>query len=66
MDPRGRTPLHLAVSLNRVSCATLLLQSNANPLAENRHKWSGGCGQMHGCEGAVAGSLLSLISRYNA
>lgn len=40
LDPRGRTPLHLAVSLSRVSCSAHLLQANANPLAENRHKWS--------------------------
>lgn len=41
LDPRGRTPLHLAVSLSRVACATELLKSKADPLAENRHKWSG-------------------------
>ena len=41
LDPRGRTPLHLAVTLNRVNCTHLLLFHNATPLAENRHKWSG-------------------------
>lgn len=41
LDPRGRTPLHLAVSLGRVRCAEVLLRHDANTLAVNRHQWSG-------------------------
>ena len=41
LDPRGRTPLHLAVSLGRVRCTEILLHHGANALAVNRHQWSG-------------------------
>ena len=41
LDPRGRTPLHLAATLGKVRCADALLQNRANALALNRHKWSG-------------------------
>jgi len=40
-DPRGRTPLHLAVTLGRVPCVEVLLRNGANTQAENRHRWSG-------------------------
>lgn len=40
-DPRGRTPLHLAVSLKRVRCAQELLNQSADVLAVNRHQYSG-------------------------
>ena len=43
VDPRGRTPLHLAVSLGRVKCVEALLNHKANPLAVNRHHWAGMC-----------------------
>jgi ankyrin repeat protein len=42
-DPRGRTPLHLAVTLKRKKCAEVLLYHGADALALNRHQWSGGC-----------------------
>ena len=41
LDPRGRTPLHLAVALAKVRCAEVLLQNGANTLALNRHDWNG-------------------------
>ena len=41
MDPRGRTPLHLAVTLGKLPCVEVLLKNGANTLAENRHHWSG-------------------------
>ena len=40
-DPRGRTPLHLAVTLGKVLCADVLLRNGANALAINRHNWTG-------------------------
>ena len=42
-DPRGRTPLHLAVTLNRRNCVGVLLSFGANTLALNRHQWTGMC-----------------------
>ena len=39
-DPRGRTPLHLAVTLGHTKCAQLLVEHGANCLAENRHQWT--------------------------
>lgn len=45
LDPRGRTPLHLAVMLAKVRCADVLLRNGANALALNRHKWNGELGE---------------------
>ena len=41
VDPRGRTPLHLAATLGRVKCVEVLLEHKANSLAVNRHHWAG-------------------------
>ncbi len=41
LDPRGRTPLHLAVALGRLDCVAMLLKHGADTLATNRHHWSG-------------------------
>ena len=35
-DPRGRTPLHLAVALNRYDCCKVLLKHGADSNAENK------------------------------
>ena len=43
LDPRGRTPLHLAVVLTKVRCVNVLLRHGANALAINRHNWTGEC-----------------------
>uniref|UniRef100_A0AAZ3PTJ3 Ankyrin repeat domain-containing protein n=1 Tax=Oncorhynchus tshawytscha TaxID=74940 RepID=A0AAZ3PTJ3_ONCTS len=40
LDPRGRTPLHLAVTLGHLDCARLLLQHGANVSKENRNGWT--------------------------
>ncbi|XP_078713764.1 ankyrin repeat domain-containing protein 13B-like [Lampetra fluviatilis] len=40
VDPRGRTPLHLAVTLGHIGCARLLLKHGANVAVENRQGWS--------------------------
>nr|XP_055052678.1 ankyrin repeat domain-containing protein 13B isoform X2 [Misgurnus anguillicaudatus] len=40
LDPRGRTPLHLAVTLDHVDCARLLLQHGADVSKENRNGWT--------------------------
>ncbi|XP_019898020.3 ankyrin repeat domain-containing protein 13B isoform X2 [Esox lucius] len=40
LDPRGRTPLHLAVTLGFLECARLLLQHGADVSKENRSGWT--------------------------
>ncbi|KAA0702076.1 Ankyrin repeat domain-containing protein 13B [Triplophysa tibetana] len=40
LDPRGRTPLHLAVTLGHLDCARLLLQHGADVCKENRNGWT--------------------------
>lgn len=41
LDPRGRTPLHLAVSLGFVDCVKCLLRSGCDANAINRDGWNG-------------------------
>lgn len=40
-DPRGRTPLMLAVTLEHVECARILLSNGANVNVENNDGWTG-------------------------
>ncbi|XP_059370241.1 ankyrin repeat domain-containing protein 13B isoform X4 [Carassius carassius] len=40
LDPRGRTPLHLAVTLGHLDCARLLVQHGADVSRENRNGWT--------------------------
>ena len=40
IDPRGRTPLHLAISLGEFEIARMLLVSGANPTSKNAGGWS--------------------------
>ncbi|XP_029302842.1 ankyrin repeat domain-containing protein 13B [Cottoperca gobio] len=40
LDPRGRTPLHLAVTLGHLDCARFLLQHGADVSKENRNGWT--------------------------
>uniref|UniRef100_A0A3P9M2E6 Ankyrin repeat domain 13B n=1 Tax=Oryzias latipes TaxID=8090 RepID=A0A3P9M2E6_ORYLA len=40
VDPRGRTPLHLAVTLDHLDCAKVLLQHGADVSKENRNGWT--------------------------
>lgn len=40
LDPRGRTPLHLAVTLGHLECARVLLQCGADVCKENRNGWT--------------------------
>ena len=40
-DPRGRTPLMLAVSLEHLECARILLSNGANVNVENNGGWTG-------------------------
>ena len=41
IDPRGRTPLHLSVTLGHLESARVLLRHGANANAENKGYWSG-------------------------
>uniref|UniRef100_A0AAY4EUG7 Ankyrin repeat domain-containing protein n=1 Tax=Denticeps clupeoides TaxID=299321 RepID=A0AAY4EUG7_9TELE len=40
LDPRGRTPLHLAVTLAHLECARILLLHGADVSKENRNGWT--------------------------
>jgi hypothetical protein len=40
VDPRGRTPLHLAVTLGHLESVTVLLRHGANANAENSRYWT--------------------------
>ncbi|XP_067862118.1 ankyrin repeat domain-containing protein 13A [Heptranchias perlo] len=40
VDPRGRTPLHLAVSLGHLECVEVLLRNNASVAKENAKGWT--------------------------
>ncbi|KAF7700098.1 ankyrin repeat domain-containing protein 13B isoform X1 [Silurus meridionalis] len=40
LDPRGRTPLHLAVTLNHLECARVLLHYGADISKENSNGWT--------------------------
>ncbi|XP_053558070.1 ankyrin repeat domain-containing protein 13A isoform X2 [Bombina bombina] len=40
LDPRGRTPLHLAVSLGHLESAKILLRHKADVTKENRDGWT--------------------------
>lgn len=41
LDPRGRTPLHLATTLRHLECARILLRHGADVAKENRSGWTG-------------------------
>ena len=41
LDPRGRTPLMLAVTLDFVECARILIDHGANVNVENAEGWTG-------------------------
>lgn len=40
VDPRGRTPLHLATTLGHLECAKILLNHGADVSKENRSGWT--------------------------
>ena len=44
VDPRGRTPLHLAVSLGHLESVRVLLRHGAQVTTENAHHWTGTLG----------------------
>ncbi|XP_032902200.1 ankyrin repeat domain-containing protein 13B isoform X2 [Amblyraja radiata] len=41
LDPRGRTPLHLAVTLGFLECARVLLKHGGDVSKENHNGWTG-------------------------
>jgi len=40
VDPRGRTPLHLAVTLGHLECVRALLRHGAKAIVENSQSWT--------------------------
>lgn len=46
LDPRGRTPLHLATTLGHLECARVLLKHGADVGKENRSGWTGEPGRV--------------------
>ena len=40
VDPRGRTPLHLAVTLGHLECVRALLRHGATATVENSQNWT--------------------------
>lgn len=54
LDPRGRTPLHLATTLGHLECARVLLAHGADVGRENRSGWTGG----HPCYLSPSASVL--------
>ncbi|XP_010129964.1 PREDICTED: ankyrin repeat domain-containing protein 13B-like, partial [Buceros rhinoceros silvestris] len=59
LDPRGRTPLHLATTLGHLECARVLLKHGADVGKENRSGWT----VLH--QAALAQPwLVQLVLRY--
>ncbi|XP_033952667.1 LOW QUALITY PROTEIN: ankyrin repeat domain-containing protein 13B [Pseudochaenichthys georgianus] len=62
-DPRGRTPLHLAVTLGHLDCALrILLQHGADVSKENRNGWT----VMEEAVSTRDPELVRLVLRYRA
>ncbi|XP_065611547.1 ankyrin repeat domain-containing protein 13D isoform X2 [Cyrtonyx montezumae] len=59
-DPRGRTPLELAVSLGHLESVRVLLRHNANVGRENANGWTGVCARDRGA-GTLGGALLMVV-----
>ena len=47
IDPRGRSPLHLAVALGHLESTRVLLRNEANANEENSKYWSGNPSNMY-------------------
>lgn len=66
LDPRGRTPLHLATTLGHLECARVLLAHGADVGRENRSGWTGGYPCSPHCTARVSpasGTHLRLANR---
>lgn len=60
LDPRGRTPLHLAVALGYLESARVLLKYGADANAENKSYWS----VLHEAVATGDPELVQLILKY--
>lgn len=67
LDPRGRTPLHLATTLGHLECARVLLKHGADVGKENRSGWTGERGAHHlrplpSCPGTDTDTDMGVLS----
>lgn len=60
LDPRGRTPLHLAVALGYLESAKVLLRHGADANAENKSYWS----VLHEAVATGDPELVQLVLKY--
>lgn len=60
LDPRGRTPLHLAVALGYIESARVLLKYGADANAENKGYWS----VLHEAVATGDPELVQLVLKY--
>ncbi|KAL5017031.1 hypothetical protein ScPMuIL_006620 [Solemya velum] len=60
LDPRGRTALHLSVTLGHVECTKVLLRFGANASAENVGYWSA----VHESVASGDPELLQVVLKY--
>ncbi|NWX17628.1 AN13B protein, partial [Aegotheles bennettii] len=64
LDPRGRTPLHLATTLGHLECARVLLKHGADVGKENRSGWTGERGVLQEAVSTRDLELVQLVLRY--
>ncbi|KAF1517364.1 Ankyrin repeat domain-containing protein 13B, partial [Eudyptes sclateri] len=64
LDPRGRTPLHLATTLGHLECARVLLKHGADVGKENRSGWTGELGVLQEAVSTRDLELVQLVLRY--
>ncbi|NXG73791.1 AN13B protein, partial [Baryphthengus martii] len=64
LDPRGRTPLHLATTLGHLECARVLLKHGADVGKENRSGWTGEQRVLQEAVSTRDLELVQLVLRY--
>lgn len=65
LDPRGRTPLQLAVTLNHLECARVLLHYGADVSKENSNGWTGSMATLQTLSVLTNNMVFSVIVFFN-